>query len=275
MRNISWQKILLYIIVILAGLLFIIPLLFTLLSSLKNNVEIFRNPFNLPTEFKFSNYVMAWKDANMGRYLLNSLFISGSVVIITMVIASMASYAIARFNLKVNRFLLLLFVLGMMFPLHTVLIPISYVVGSFDLRNNLFFLILLYVAFCLPFSILVLTRFMRGINRSLEEAAIIDGASYFQVFRRVIFPMSLPGLSTISIFNFLLSWNDILFPLVIVNDNKLKPVALGLLNFSGERTSEFGPLMAAIGITILVPLIVYILFQERIEDGLAAGAVKE
>jgi len=154
-------------------------------------------------------------------------------------------------------------------------VPVSYIIGALELKNNLVALVLLYVAFSLSFSILVLTRFMKGINASLEEAALMDGASYFQIYFKVILPMSVPAISTVSIFNFLGAWNNILFPLLFINDDRLKPIALGLLNFSGERGSEYGPLMAAIVITILVPLVVYLLFQEKIESGLAAGSVKE
>jgi raffinose/stachyose/melibiose transport system permease protein len=116
---------------------------------------------------------------------------------------------------------------------------------------------------------------MRGINVSLEEAAIIDGAGFFQIYSKVILPMTVPAISTISIFNFLGAWNNILFPLLFINDNKLKPIALGLLNFNGERGSQYGPLMAAIVITVFVPMVIYLLFQEKVENGLAAGAVKE
>jgi raffinose/stachyose/melibiose transport system permease protein len=143
------------------------------------------------------------------------------------------------------------------------------------LKNNIPALILIYVAFSLPFSILVMTNFMRGVNKSLEEAAVIDGATYFQIYRHVMLPLCIPALSTISIFNFLSAWNNIIFPLLFINDRKLKPVSLGLLNFNGERGSDYGPLMAAIVITVILPSILYLLFQEKVEGGLAAGAVKE
>ena len=152
--------------------------------------------------------------------------------------------------------------LGMMVPVHTVLVPVSYIIGALNLKNNIPALVMIYVAFSLPFSILVVTNFMKGVNRSLEEAALM-------------LPMTVPAISTISIFNFLGAWNNILFPLLFINDKNLKPIALGLLNFNGERGSDYGPLMAAIVITVAVPLVIYLLFQEKVEGGLAAGAVKE
>lgn len=269
------NKLILYALAIGIGLIFIGPMIFTFISSLKENTEIFSAPFSLPATLRFENYITAWTEAKMGRYLLNSIFISLSTVIIVIVVSSMVSFVLARFNFKFNKFLSIFFLLGMMIPMHTVLVPVAFFIGTFSLKNNVMALILLYVAFSLPFSILVLTRFMKGINVSLEEAAIMDGASYFQVYYKIILPMTVPAISTISIFNFLLAWNDILFPLLFINDDRLKPVALGLLNFSGERGSEYGPLMAAIAITISVPLIIYLLFQEKVEGGLASGAIKE
>lgn len=170
---------------------------------------------------------------------------------------------------------MLFFTLGMMVPMHTVLVPVSYMISALGLKNNIPALIMIYTAFNLPFSIIVVTSFMKGVNKSLEEAALLDGASYFQIYKNVMLPMTVPAISTISIFNFLNAWNNILFPLLFINDKELKPIALGLLNFNGERGSDYGPLMAAIVITVAVPLILYLLFQEKVEGGLAAGAVKE
>lgn len=268
-------KVGLYVFLIVMSLVFICPMLFTLISSLKINNEIFSTPFSLPKVFRYENYITAWNEANMSTYFLNSIMISSATVIILGIVASMASYALARFDFKINRFLSVFFLLGMMIPMHTILVPVAYIVGRLGLKNNLAALVLIYVAFSISFSILVLTRFMKGISKSLEEAAIIDGAGYFQVYTRIILPMSVPAISTVSIFNFLGAWNNILFPLLFINDDRLKPISLGLLNFNGERGSEYGPLMAAIVITVLVPLIIYLLFQEKVESGLAAGAVKE
>jgi raffinose/stachyose/melibiose transport system permease protein len=268
-------KVGLYVFLIIMSLVFICPMLFTLISSLKINNEIFSTPFSLPKVFRYENYITAWNEANMSTYFLNSIMISSATVIILGIVASMASYALARFDFKINKYLSVFFLLGMMIPMHTILVPVAYIVGRLGLKNNLAALVLIYVAFSISFSILVLTRFMKGISKSLEEAAIIDGAGYFQVYTRIILPMSVPAISTVSIFNFLGAWNNILFPLLFINDDRLKPISLGLLNFNGERGSEYGPLMAAIVITVLVPLIIYLLFQEKVESGLAAGAVKE
>ena len=264
-----------YIFLLFMSIIFILPMLFTILSSLKTKLEIFTSPFGMPKVIQWGNYIQAWKDANMSAYFMNSLIQSGATVILTSIVATMAAYAFARFEFKLNKFLVVLFLLGMMVPIHTILVPISYIIGIFNLKNNIVALVLVYVAFNLPFSIMVMITFMKGVNRSLEEAAIIDGASYFQIYSKIMIPLTLPAISTISIFNFMGAWNNILFPLLFINDKKLRPISLGLLNFSGERGLEYGLLMAGIVITVVVPLAIYLLFQEKVESGLAAGAVKE
>ena len=277
MKKIRWNlgTVIQYIFLIAMAAMFVTPLLFTLISSLKDNREIFASPFALPETYRFENYIIAWKEANMSQYFLNSVFISVATVVILGIVASMAAFIIARFNFKMNKFIMIFFMIGMMIPMHTILVPITYMIGTFNLKNNLFVLVLLYVGFSIPFSVMVLTNFMRGINQSLEEAAIIDGANYFQIYRHVALPLTIPAISTISIFNFLSAWNNVLFPLLFINDKKLKPISLGLLNFNGERGSQYGPVMAAIAITVFIPLVIYLLFQEKVESGLAAGAVKE
>ncbi|MGL4307602.1 MAG: carbohydrate ABC transporter permease [Cetobacterium sp.] len=264
-----------YSFLIFVSLSFIGPMIFTVFSSLKNNSEIFSTPFSIPKIFRIGNYMEAWHAANMGNYFFNSVIISVSTVVVLVFTSSMVSFILSRFNFKFNKYLSIFFLLGMMIPMQSVLVPISYFIGVLNLKNNLVALVLVYVAFSLPFSILVLTGFMKGINNSLVEAAIIDGANFWQIYLKLILPLSMPAIATISIFNFLGAWNNIVFPLLFINDNKLKPITLGLLNFNGERGSEYGLLMAAITITVLIPLIIYMLFQEKIEGGLTAGAIKE
>ena len=273
-KNIS-MKVVAYTFLIVMAIIFIMSMLFTIISSLKTKLDIFSDPFALPKNPQWKNYVIAWKDANMSAYFINSVIQSGSTVILTSLISTMAAYALARFDFKLNKVLVIVFMLGMMVPMHTILVPVSYIIGLFNLKNNIFALVLVYVAFNLPFSIMVMITFMKGVNRSLEEAAIIDGASYFQIYSKIMIPLTLPAISTISIFNFMGAWNNILFPLLFINDKRLRPISLGLLNFSGERGSEYGLMMAGIVITVAVPLAIYLLFQEKVESGLAAGAVKE
>jgi raffinose/stachyose/melibiose transport system permease protein len=274
-KKISLQKFLMYFFLIIMALIFAAPMAFTLLSSFKTKREIFSAPFSLPEIWQWQNYLEAWEGANMSRYFVNSLIQAGLSVIILAVISTMAAYVLSRFSFKINGFIVVFFLLGMMIPMHTVIVPISYMIGVLKLSDNILALVLVYVAFNLPFTIVILTNYMKGVNKSLEEASLMDGATYFQIYRHVMLPLTKPAIATVSIFNFLNGWNNVLFPLLFIKNRNLKPIALGILNFNGERGTEYGLLMAAIIITVTVPMIFYLLFQEKVESGLAAGAVKE
>lgn len=274
-KRISLQKILMYLFLLLMALIFAAPMAFTLLSSFKTKREIFSAPFSLPEIWQWKNYLEAWEGANMSRYFLNSLIQAGLSVIILAIISTMAAYVLSRFAFRINGFIVVFFLLGMMIPMHTVIVPISYMIGVLKLSDNILALVLVYVAFNLPFTIVILTNYMKGVNKSLEEASLMDGATYFQIYRHVMLPLTKPAIATVSIFNFLNGWNNVLFPLLFIKNRNLKPIALGILNFNGERGTEYGLLMAAIIITVTVPMIFYLLFQEKVESGLAAGAVKE
>ena len=267
--------VILYLFLIILAVIYVAPLLWMLSVSLKDNAGVMAAPFALPEVFHWENYQQAWTMGKLGTALVNSVLVCGVTLLVSLFFGAMAAFAIARMRWNLSEAAHTFFLIGMMVPVHTVLVPVSYIIGALNLKNNIPALVMIYVAFSLPFSILVVTNFMKGVNRSLEEAALIDGATYFQIYKNVMLPMTVPAISTISIFNFLGAWNNILFPLLFINDKNLKPIALGLLNFNGERGSDYGPLMAAIVITVAVPLVIYLLFQEKVEGGLAAGAVKE
>lgn len=270
-KKLSWIA---WVFLILAGVVFAFPMAFTILSSLKTKLEIFSDPFGLPETIQWKNYLQAWKDAKMSTYFINSIIQSLSAVVILNVVCSLAAYALSRLKFRWSSRLFAFFTLGMMIPMHTVLVPVAYMIGLLNLKNNVLALIMIYVAFNIPFSVMVMTNFMKTIPASLEEASLIDGASHFQIYRKIMLPLTVPATATISIFNFLAAWNNIVFPLIFINDKNKKPIALGLLNFNGEHGSDYGPLMAAIVITVLLPFVIYLLFQEKVEGGLAAGAVK-
>lgn len=273
-KRITVGKVVQYLFLAAMGVCFAAPMLFTILAAFKRKTEIFNKPFSLPETWLFSNFVQAWKGANMSIYFVNSLIQAGCTIVLIAVVSSLAAYALSRFRFRSNKLILAFFTIGMMIPIHTVLVPISYMIGALHLKNNIAALVLIYVAFGLSFSTLILTNYMREIDKSLEEAALIDGAGYFTIYRRIMLPLSVPAISTVSIFNFLSTWNNILFPLLFINDKNLKPISLGLLTFNGEHGSDYGPLMASIVITVAVPTILYLVFQEKVEGGLAAGAVK-
>ena len=187
---------------------------------------------------------------------------------------AMASYILAKFTFKGKSKWYLLFIAGMMIPIQAVLIPLSYIFGKLGIMNNYPVLILLYSAFCFPMTILILTGFMNSIPTELEEAMVIDGAGIGQVFFGMIIPLSMPGIISVSIFNFIQVWNNLLFPLIFVSDKNKGTISMGLLAFFGEYSTDYSASMAGICLTTIPVIIAYIFFQEKIENGLMSGAIK-
>ncbi|MGC3956349.1 MAG: carbohydrate ABC transporter permease [Propionicimonas sp.] len=252
----------------------IYPLYFAILSSFKNNVSIFDTPFALPEVFSFENYARAWELARIDTYFRNSVILTLASVAIAAVASTMAAYALARFRFRLRSPIYLFFTLGLMVPMHAAIVPIAYSMSFLPLRDNTLALIMMFVAFSLPISIMLVYGFMIGIPAELEEAAAMDGCGYFRIFRHVVLPLAVPGIATSCAFNFLSVWNNLLFPLVMISDREKMPLAMGLVNFFGERNADYGGVMAAIVMSIAPPLIFYIALQEKVEAGLTAGAVK-
>jgi raffinose/stachyose/melibiose transport system permease protein len=263
-----------FIVFLIIAVINVYPLVFSIFCSLKGNLEIFESFVSFPKEFRYENYITAWNVGNIGRYFLNTIILAAGTIILTGVFGAMASYILSKFHFKIKSGIYLLFISGMMIPIQAVLIPLSYVFGKFGMMNNYGMLILLYSAFCFPMTVLILTGFMNSIPTELEEAMIIDGAGIHQVFFRMIMPLSMPGIISASIFNFIQVWNNLLFPLIFISDKEKGTISMGLLSFFGEYSTDYSASMAGICLTTIPVIIAYVLFQDRIENGLMSGAVK-
>lgn len=263
-----------FVIFVIVALINIYPLVFSIFCSFKGNLEIFSSFTSLPKRLRFENYVTAWKVGNIGRYFLNTIILSVGTLVIAGLFGAMASYILAKFRFRGKSKIYLLFISGMMIPIQAVLIPLSYIFGKLGIMNNYPVLILLYSAFCFPMTVLVLTGFMNGIPTELEEAMVIDGASIFQVFFKMILPLSVPGIVSVSIFNFIQVWNNLLFPLIFISDKNKGTISMGLLAFFGEYSTDYSSSMAGICLTTIPVIIAYVFFQEKIENGLMSGAIK-
>ena len=263
-----------FVIFVIVALINIYPLVFSIFCSFKGNLEIFSSFTSLPKRLRFENYVTAWTVGNIGRYFLNTIILSVGTLVIAGLFGAMASYVLAKFRFRGKSKIYLLFISGMMIPIQAVLIPLSYIFGKLGIMNNYPVLILLYSAFCFPMTVLVLTGFMNGIPTELEEAMVIDGASIFQVFFKMILPLSVPGIVSVSIFNFIQVWNNLLFPLIFISDKNKGTISMGLLAFFGEYSTDYSSSMAGICLTTIPVIIAYVFFQEKIENGLMSGAIK-
>jgi len=254
----------------------IFPFLWMLMTSFKSNTEILFSPWDLPTALKWENFSTAWNEARIGRYALNSVIVVAMSLTGTLLISSMAAYVIARFQFPGNRFLFYLFMAGLMFPVFLGLVPLYFLMSDLHIKDTYHGLALVYIAYSLPFTIFFLTGFFKTLPGEVAEAAIVDGASQYQTFFQIMLPMAKPGLIAMGIFNFLGQWNQYLLPLVLMRDvdKQLLAPGLGALAISQGYQNDYGALFAAMTLTMVPTLIVYIVFQRRLESGLTAGALK-
>lgn len=272
--KIDFATLLLYLLLVGTAALCLYPISFSILSSFKSNDEIFANPFSLPDTVSFANYIHAWNEGHIGIYFRNTVFLTAATLIFTALVCVLAAFVLSRLTLKFKGAILLFFVAGLMIPVQSTIIPLAYAFGKFQWNDNYFIMILLFSAFCIPMTIFVLVGFMKSFPTELEEAAVIDGCSHWRILAQIIVPLTMPALATVSIFNFIQTWNNLIFPLMFIHKQSLNTVSIGLLSFFGERTNDYGAISAAAVITILAPIAAYILLQEKVEKGLLAGAVK-
>jgi N-acetylglucosamine transport system permease protein len=258
------------------AVLVIFPFVWMITTSFKTNTEILFSPWDLPGSLQWQNFSNAWTEARIGRYVFNSVIVIAMSLTGTLLVSAMAAYAIARFQFPGNRALFYLFMAGLMFPVFLGLVPLYFLMSDLHIKDTYHGLALVYIAYSLPFTIFFLVGFFKTLPGEVAEAAIVDGASQFQTFFQVMLPMAKPGLIAMGIFNFLGQWNQYLLPLVLMQDEDKRVLSqgLGMLAIQQGYQNDYGALFAAMTITMIPTLIVYVLFQRRLESGLTAGALK-
>jgi raffinose/stachyose/melibiose transport system permease protein len=264
-----------YFFLTLWAILTIAPLLWVLLNSFKTSQEILTNAISLPTSFSFSNFMVlgTYSQVNIPRAFLNSIIISGSTVVLVLVFGSMAAFVLSRFKFALNGPIKMLLIASMLVPQFAVIVPNIKVLRFFHFNGTYLAVIAPHTAGFLNFAIIMMAGFMVSIPVELEEAAIIDGCSIPKIFFNIIVPLSKPIFATTGIMIFLWSYNDLLLPLVYLTGNML-PVSVLMTQVSSLYNTNYGAMMAAVVITILPVIILYILSQEYVVKGLTAGAVK-
>lgn len=270
----QFRKLLTYLFLGIGTIIYIYPLFWLIINSLKQTPEIFDRPWELPIKWLWENYRTAWITGGTGRYFYNSVLITAITLLLVLLTGSMASFALIKLKWKASKGTLVYFLLGMMVPLQATLIPLVIFFSKIHLMNSQIGLILIYTAFALPTSILILSGFMSSIPKELMEAAIIDGCSLYGVYWRVLLPILVPALMTVGIISFAGIWNELLVALTFINDAKKMTLPIGLLNFQGQYATDFAPMFAAIVMTTLPSIIVISIFNKRIISGLTAGSVK-
>lgn len=263
-----------YLVLIVATVITLIPIIWVFASALKSNKEIRENPLALPGEWRFQNYVDAWFGASFDQYFINSIFITVTSVAIVLFLSSLAAYAFAKMRFPGNQMIFFIFLIGMAFPLSAKLGPLLSLMYELNLANSRFGLILVYVAGSLPFAILMLRAFFQGFPQELEDSAALDGCSRFQFYWRILLPLSKPSLMALGIFVFMGTWNEFFQALLLINEDSKRTLPLGLTAFQDEYFTDFALSFAGINITAVPVIIVYIMFQRNLIEGITVGSLK-
>ncbi len=274
MKKFSPVKILIYVFLVAMAVLYIAPILWVFLVSFKTNAEIFSSPFSLPESFYLDNFTFAWTAGRLGTATLNSAIVCIVSLILSMFVGSLAAFAIGRLRWKWSKHMMTYFMLGMMIPVHCVLIPLFTKFAKVGLSNSLTGLIIPYVTFSLPVTIFIMVGFFESMPNELIESACIDGANIYRIFFSIALPLSKTGLFVTGLMTFVANWNELLLGMVFISDDAKKTLPVALSKFVGPYNTNYSQMFAAIIIAIVPTIIVYCMFSNQIVDGLTAGAVK-
>ena len=271
----SVGQILSYIVLVLWAIISVFPVYWMLTFSLKTNEEIFgENVIGLPKYWVWENYTRAMNTGNMPLYFLNSVIVAVSTIIITLLASVMATYAITRLDWKGRKSMNKFFMLGLTIPIHASIVPLYTTLAKIKMLNSYFALIVPYSAFSLAMGILISIGFMGDIPYDLDEACFLDGCGVWGTFMRVIAPLMMPAVATVGIYTFLQCWNELMFANVFISKDSLKTLPVGVQALSGQYTTDWGPIGAALSIATIPTLLVYVVLSKQIQDSFIAGAVK-
>ena len=262
-----------HVVLVMWSIVVLLPLVWAFVSSFKSTTEILGSPFTVPKSFNFENYVSAWNTAGIGTSFFNTVIVVGCSLILVMVLGAMCSYVLARFRFFGNRAIYYLMLAGLTFPVFLAIVPLFFILRSLALLNTLQGLITVYVAFALPFTVFFLFAFFKALPEEIYEAAQLDGAGEWRTFFQVMLPMARPGMASVAIFNFLGLWNQFLLPVALNTDPTKYVLSQSMASFASQAgySVDYGALFAAVVITVLPVLIVYIIFQRQLQGSVAQG----
>ena len=264
-----------YTLLIIIVLIQIYPIFWVISSSLKTSEELVQASYTLPHSFYFGNYIRVLTESKLPLYFLNSIIVAVSVLLGIVVIGAPVAFAISKLRFKQSKTLMSFFLMGMMIPIFASLIHMFRIYNVVGLRNTYLSLILPQIGFNLPISIYLYVGFMKFIPDAIHEAAVIDGAGAFQVFSRIIFPMSKNTTITVVTYNFVFVWNEFTFANTFMTKSEMKTLPNGLNDFIGAMGFvDWGATFAAITLAILPTLVIYFFLNKNVMEGMAAGAVK-
>ena len=268
------SKVLKYIFMIFIIGISIGPIFWAFISSFKTYAEINSSALSWPSHFSLDNYVPAFKFAPIGKYFLNSVIIVGSSVLVTVALVAMCAYIVSRFDFKLKTMVVLLISASLMLPAQAISQPLFAIFQKLGIFDTKIGLIIVYSAMGIPMSFFVMTSYYKTISTALEESAYIDGASFLQTFLHIILPLAKPGLVTIALLQFINTWNEFYFALMLTSGDSARTVPIALNYYMGTFANNYSALFAAVVMTVLPTILVFIILQRQVMESLTAGAVK-
>lgn len=274
MRRRSLPDMLVFAGMVALAVVFFFPMVWMVVSSFKSNAEIFRSPFALPTQVDLGRWAEAWEVGHLGQYALNSAITTAVAVMLILVLGASAAFAFSRYRFRGRGFLLSLFALGLILPLQSYFIAQSTLFNQLAITDTRLALIIPYAAMGLSLAVYLLKVFLDALPDELFDAARIDGAGDARVFWLLALPLLRPGLATVAIFSALAAWNEFLLALLYIQSDELKTIPTGLLAFSSRYVTDYSLLFSALSIVTLPMIVIYIVFNRQIVEGITAGSVK-
>jgi raffinose/stachyose/melibiose transport system permease protein len=273
--NTTLQHLGIHVALLLYTALALFPILLVVMNSFKKRITIFKTPLVPPNPSNFdpAGYQKVWEGANFPLYFWNTLLVTLGSLLLILLVSSMAAFALARYEFTGNTFLGLYLALGIMVPIRLGTVSILQMMKGIGLIDTLWSLILVYTASGTPLAVFILTQFMRQIPTGLLDAARIDGASEYRIYRLVL-PLVRPALGTVAVFNMIPIWNDLWFPLILASSEKSKTVILGAQIFLGQYIQDWNAVLASLTLAMIPVIILYIIFSRQLIRGLTSGAVK-
>lgn len=256
------------------ALIILVPLTVVLFTTFKTSPQMYASPFGVPTSPTLGNFGELLSGGRLARNLLNSVIVTGFSVVLTLLAASAAAYAIARLVGWVGVVVFGLFAIGLAVPAQVAMIPQYVIIKQLGLTNSLTGLILINIAVTLPVAVFILTAFFKTLPSELYEAAEIDGAGHFRIYRSIALPLSAPSLAAVAIFLIVMHWNDLLYPLLFITDPAKATLPKALLDFKGEYTTNYPVLFAGVLVASAPMVIAYVFLQRYFVAGMTAGATK-
>lgn len=275
MKKLKISQVFIYVLMSIYAILSFYPILWMAFYSFKDNQEIFvTNPFGPPMNIRLENYVRAVTEFDIALYFKNSVIVSITSMFFGIFFSLIFTYAVARVRTKMTKTMRSIVVLGMFIPVQAVMTPLVVMVKNLHLTNTLWSLIIPYIAFSFPFAVMVLYAFYTNLPMDLEESAYMEGAGFYRTYFKIILPLMKPPISVLLIYQFMGHWNEFSLALILTTKKTLKTLPLGLSAFTGQFSTDWGPIGASLVIASFPVILLYIFFSDRVGDAMAYSGIK-